>query len=112
MSKYSENYTKVNEGYLKILNCIDSCEDPEQMTAVENMTNLWVNLIDYYCDQVQTFDKRGRKLAESLAQAGVQMFNDIKERFQEKMVDFEPEEYTGMYKPVRIKNLREYADTE
>ena len=110
MSKYNENYTKVNDGYLKIIACIDSCETPEQMTAVENMVNLWVNLIDYYCDQVHDSDWRGKKWAESLAQAGVVMFNDIKELFQEKMNEFQPEEYTGVYKPVRIKNLSEYAD--
>ena len=112
MSKYSENYTKVYEGYTKILACIESCETINQLNVIETLVNNWVNLLDFYCDEVYRCDKHGWKLADQLGDAGKGMFDDIKEVYQMNLESFQELPYEGGFAPIRIKSIQEYADME
>ena len=112
MSKYSENYNKVYAGYVKIQACIDSCKTIDQLDVIETLVNNWVNLINQYCDEVYRYDKKGKKWADQLGEAGRGMFDDIKELYQATLESFKEREYVGVFKPVRIKSLQEYADIE
>lgn len=117
MSVFTENYQKLQEGYNKILACIDSLNDEDQLNYINNMTNNWINLADMYCDQVYN-DKSGgwkwtrKKNANALGDAVKTMFDDINNKFRAKGEELlqnslYTKEYEGKFKPVRIKNLSE-----
>lgn len=109
MSIYSKNLNKVNDGYLKILSTIDSIMNPDQLQCISNMVDGWVDLMDMYCNEVycDRSNKYRKKNADSLASVGEMLFNDIKQKFQEKIDSFNQEEYTGIYKTTRIKGINE-----
>lgn len=109
MSTYSKNYTKLTNGYIKIMDTIDSVKKYEHLICISNMINSWVNLIDLYCDEVydDKTNKERKKDAISLAKAGKEMFDDIKDFFQYKNDYFQPTEYTGINRCTRIKPLSE-----
>ena len=111
MSIYSENYTKVMCGYNKILACIDSVETREQLECIPIMVENWINLADTYCDHIyyDKTNKHRKKDSSKLGEAVKEMFDDLKSSYEQCISSFEPEEYEGIFKPVKIKGLQEYS---
>ncbi len=109
MSKYSECYKKIFDGYTKIIACIDSCDTIEQTQSITNLVESWVGLIDFYCDLVwDDRSNRHRKAdAISLGEVSKMMFDEVNVTFSEKMKTFIEPEYEASFKPVRIKGLPE-----
>lgn len=110
MSVYSENYKKVLAGYVKILNSIDSLTHSGQLACIPNMLNSWVDLVDMYCTEV-AHDKTSvhrKRNADKLCTAAKEMFDDLKGFFQFRSGELAPEEYTGVFKNVRVKPLNEF----
>lgn len=111
MSIFSENYKKLNDGFIKINACIETAQAPEHMTVIAKMIQSWLGLADAYCDDVY-FDKtnRHRKTdADRLGNAVKEMFDELNSTFTEQMSAFTPEDYEASFKPVRIKGLHEIA---
>lgn len=109
MSKFSENYKKLSDGFIKIGACIETAEAPEHMTVITKMIQSWLTLADKYCDEVY-FDKsnRHRKAdADRLGNAVKEMFDDLNPRFAERVAEFTPEDYEATFKPTRVKTLSE-----
>lgn len=109
MSIFSENYKKLNDGFVKINACIETAETPEHMNVIAKMIQSWLGLADIYCDDVY-FDKtnRHRKTdANRLGDAVKEMFNELNSAFAERMSAFTPEDYETSFKPHRVKDLRE-----
>lgn len=109
MSTYSKNYKKVTDGYNKILDCIKSSEYLEQLECIPTMIESWLGCVDVYCDEI-FFDRSNRhrkKDADKLAESSVSMFEELKSTLQLTMKTLTPEEYDGVFKPVRVKGLNE-----
>ena len=111
ISVYFKSLNKVNNGYLKIISTIDSIIIPDQLQCISNMIDNWVNLMDTYCNDVY-YDKKNKhrkKYADKLADICEILFNDIKQRYQEKIESITPKEYTGLCDTTRIKGLNEIS---
>ena len=109
MSKYGENYKKMLDGYNKIVACIESTEFIEQLECVSNLADNWVNLMDHYGDEVyhDRSNRNRRKDANRLCDAGVKMFDELKEIYQQRLQQLTPQEYEGAFHPIRVKNIYE-----
>ena len=112
MSKFDENYTKLNDGYIKIKDTISSAESIEHLDCVQNMVSSWVNLTEKYCDEV-FYDKSigsrriRNRYADQLAETASVMFEDLKNLYQQYAQEIMPKEYEGSFSPLRVKNLSE-----
>ena len=109
MSIYSKSYTKLNDGYKKISACIESVEYLDQLDCIPHYIESWVNLMDKYSDAIERDrgDKHRSKNCESFCNAGVQMFEDLKLQYQNKMMEFSSAEYEGSFHPMKIKSLED-----
>ena len=115
MSKFSINYTKTSQGYNKILDCIHSCETPEQLESTKNMIQSWINLAEHYCNEVSRDKNEGPRrkrimYANTLGKRVGNMYNDIEQNYNCVAATFLPKEYEGCWAPIRIKSIQEYAD--
>ena len=113
MIMYSVFYGRIYDGYKKILDTIDSCESIEHLASCKNLVENWLGLIDYYCDTIYYNRSNGRRrqrkaLANHLAEASTEMYNHIKEVFEQVNADLLPEPYEGGFPAVRIRSLQEY----
>ena len=111
MSKYSENYKKINDGYNMILATIDSTETFEQLQCIPNMVDNWVDLVDHYCNVVycDRKDKNRKKNTNQLADLAKMMIEDLKGSYQEVLAELTPEPYEGHHLPIRVKTMWEMA---
>ena len=114
MDKYTDSYNKLSKGYMKILDCIESCENTVQLDACGTMVDNWVALGDAYCEQIfydRSIKKRKNK-AHGLAQAAKVMFEDIKQTFENKNSEFWPEPYEGTFGPKPVIPLNKLYPKE
>lgn len=112
MNKFTENYSKVLEGYEKTKKCIESVDSILHIPYSQKMFECWVNLLDYYCDQVY-HDKENchrKRDADTLGEAAAHMFESLKNTFEQKLHEFAEPEYEGSFAATRIKSLQEYAE--
>ena len=111
MSIYFENLTKVRDGYNKIVDTINSITTSEQLNCASNMVEAWVNLGDMYCGQVwkDKSNKHRKRDSNKLAEVIEVLFNDLKQVFQQRVQDLQPEQYTGICNTTRIKGLNEIS---
>ena len=109
---YGINYKKMMDGYNKINTTIESVQTPEQLECIPRMIESWVNLMDKYCDQIYAdkANKTRKKDTNVFAESGSGMFNDLVKNYQQKQQEFGPNEYEGVFKPVRVKGLPEISD--
>ena len=111
MSLYSENYSRIMDGYNKILDTIKSVEQLEQLECIPNMIDNWIKLVDKYCNDV-FYDKTNpnrKKDAPRLGEVGMKMFEVMKQLYQDRVEELTPPEYNGLFKPKRVKSLQEIA---
>lgn len=109
MSKYGENYKKMLDGYNKIVACIESVGYVEQLECISNLADNWLGLIDHYGDEIYN-DKSNwhrKKEADQFCEAGVKMFEDLKNIYQQRLQELAPQGYEGGFCPVRVKNIYE-----
>ena len=111
MSVYFENLTKVHDGYNKIVDTINSITIPEQLSCISNMVDGWVDLGDMYCEQVwkDKSNKHRKRDSNKLAEIINVLFNDLKQVFEQRIQDLQPEPYDGIYNTTRIKGLNEIS---
>ena len=117
MSTYSKNYSKMMDGYNKILATIDSVELEEEMLCIPTLISNWVGLIDKWCDEIYR-DKsihwiwNRKREASNFGNAGMGMFEILKQTYEDKSKMFVQEEYDGSFQPTRIKSMQEIAHDE
>lgn len=113
MTMYSKLYGKVYFGFLKIEDCIQSCETLEQLEACARMIENWVDLIDHYAGLIyrdRSISRRKIK-ANNLACAGKGMLDTLQEDFKNVNDALIPPTYEGRFPAVRIRSLQEYGES-